>query len=136
MTKERIGVRFLLTPETQIPDWVMQSPGVSLGTTETHGRVVPMIDVKKGDGGFIPGGAVDLKTGRRKYRVAFGPGSVLEIQTLNGGLIKRNHFMCVECGAITGKIISHAPSEEIFGTENAVVQCGQNPEHRWEARNI
>lgn len=135
MSKERTGVRILLTPETQIPDWVMQSPGVSLGTTEIHGRVVPTVDVEKGEGGFIPGGAVDLRTGRRQYRAAFGPNSVLEIQTLDGRLVKRNHHMCIECGANTGTRISYSPSEEIFGTVDAVFQCGQNPEHGWKVKN-
>lgn len=132
----RSGVRILLAPESLICDYVLGLPDISVETTEIGATRLNVVRFDKGDAGFIPGGSVALRVGRQRvYRVGFGPDSVLEIQTLDGKLIKRNYHMCVDCCANTGVIISHSQSQNMV-THDAKFQCSQNPEHQWELKNI
>ena len=142
MTKEALvkigaGVRVLLTTKAEIPDWILNSRAISLETEEIQGRNLPVVKINNGDAEFIGGGSVALRIGRQKgYRVGFEPNSVLEIQTLEGELIKRNHHMCVPCGANTGRMVSYSPSSEGVGLVDATFQCERNPEHSWEVRHM
>ncbi len=131
------GVRVLMVPDSQIGDYVLGLPGVSLETTEVKDKSLTVVRIDKGDAGFVGGGSVVLRVGRQRvHRVGFSPDSVLEIQTLNGELIKRNHHMCVDCCANTGKMVDYSQSAEIVGTIDATFQCEQNPEHQWELKHI
>lgn len=130
------GVRVLLASESPISDYVL-GLGVSLETTEVKDRSLLVVRIDRGDAVFAPGGYVVLRVGRqRAYRVGFSPDSVLEIQTLDGELIKRNHHMCVDCCANSGKMVSYSQSPEIAGKIDATFQCEQNLEHQWELKHI
>ena len=132
------GVRILLSPNTQIPDWITSQNGVRvIKAGDTQGRVFPLVEIAQGEAEFLDAYSFGLRIGReRTYRTAeFGTSSVLEIQGLDGELIKRNHHMCIECMANTDKMVSYQPGE-FAGKVNAVFQCDQNPMHKWEIKNL
>lgn len=136
MSLERSGVRVLLTPDSPMPDWITSQKGVSVGRELVKGKEFPAIEIPQGDAEFIGGGAVAISfSGQKAQRVGFNPESVLEIQSLGGELVKRNHHMCTECIANTGRMISYQAGE-FAGKVNAVFQCEQNPTHQWELKNI
>ena len=135
--RQPTGVRILLSPGVNVDQWILTSEGVSLNQDPNKDRGLPVLEVRKGDAGFIGGGSVDLRIGRQRvYRVGFQSDEVLEIQTSNGELMKRNHRMCVECGRNTGRMINYSISQEVTGTVDASFQCEQNPDHRWELKQI
>lgn len=133
---ERSGIRILLAEHAKIPGWVVSSGKVQGRIDDVQGKRLPLIEIPQSEAEFIGGGAVALRVGKQKnFRVGFEPELVLEIQRLDGELIKRNHHLCTECLANTGRMVSYQPGS-IAGKVNAVYQCEQNPTHQWEIENV
>src|SRR3989344_4209645 len=131
------GVQILLEPGTRVLDWIRnQTLNVELGRERLNGRTVRSLKIRKGEASFFPGGGVEVRMpGSAKFRVAFLPMKVLEIRDLGGNLIKRNHYLCTECGTLPGKMESYEPSTVVAGRVDAIFKCTQCG-YRWELKMI
>lgn len=130
------GIEILLTAGTRIPLWISnQTLNIKVTGKTTKGRRVRSLQIKGGEAFFGPAGVVDIKMpGSGEFWVAFHPLKVLEINDLEGNLIKRNYCLCEKCFTNTGKIVEDSPSEK-YGRRDVVTQCTECG-NTWELKGV
>ena len=131
----RKGIKLLLEPGTRVRNWIRyQTLNVEIGQEQLNRRNIRFVKIRKGEALFFTGGSVGVKMpGSAEFILAFQPLKVLEIRDLKDNLIKRNHYLCTECAALTGKTESYEQSTVVAGSVDAKFRCGQCL-HSWELR--
>ena len=122
------GVEILLAHRTRVPGWLKSLKRVRDVIREVEGKAVRCIQIRGGrDALFIPGGSVDIRyiPGFRPMALAlFGPGQVLEIRDLaTDELVKRNHYCCPKCIALTGFYLEKLEKKAPAGREWWAMGC-------------
>lgn len=126
------GVKILLAHGASVRWWIRENEKVIVRKEYVAGKQIRCVLIEGGEAEFIPGGSVSVVRlpGYRgnQNRVAFTEGEVLEIRDFDDRLIKRNHYCCPKCFALTGEVAKHSPSQTA-GREDAMMgclDCGEN----------
>ena len=133
MGKQVGGVELLLEPETEIPGWIWTkgTRRVELEIRKIHGRDIPVLRIQGGEASFADAHSFIVRfQGSRSFSVVFQTPQVLEIRDFNGGVLKQNHYLCEQCFANTGEVVSDRPSK-IAGRVERTFRCAQCG-HQWE----
>lgn len=136
--RSTLGVKIFLDKRVRVPKWIDNYfHYYSVDRTSLGGKCVRCLTIEDAEADFFPGGSVAVSVRTRNFlfeRVAFKPGKVLEIQTLSGKLIRRNHLFCVKCVTNTG-VMADFDRADVAGRINATFQCSQCS-FRWKLKNI
>ncbi len=130
------AVEIILCPGTRIPGWIRnQTLNVEISRVDFIKRTARSLKIRGGEAIFFPGGRVVVKMpGSDEYCAAFGPKRVLEIRNLRGKLIKRNYYLCAECGFLTGYVENYRPSDVagLMDKDLICTTCG----YRWKLKRV
>lgn len=136
--RSTLGVKIFLDKGARVPKCLDNYfHYCSVERTLLEGKYVCCLTIEGAEADFFPGGFVAVSARTRNFlfeRVAFKPGKVLEIQTLSGKRIRRNHLFCKKCVANTG-VMANFDRADVAGRMNVTFKCSRCS-FLWKLKNI